>query len=194
MLKNTFTIICLVLLTVFSFSSFIEKEEIKLKQITYEVIVNVTPEKAWEVLKSYGNVGSYHSSIQSSKSIGHSKNEASMGCERQCTIDNGKKDIVVKERIVEIKEGQYYKYDVYEWSNFPLKKLYNTFGVKKNEEGKTVIYQTTDYRLKPGFLTGLMGGKLKKGNRDALIAYKHYMETDEKNVNMDELKKKYKDL
>ena len=70
--------------------------------------------------------------------------------------------------------------------------MHNTFEVKVNSDGKTIIYQTTKYRLKPRFLTWLMKGKLRKVSRETLIAYKHYMETGEKNVNFKILKKKYK--
>ena len=164
----------------------------KLMQVNYELVVNVTPEKAWNVLANYGNVGSFHSSLKSSKSINGSNNKAKMDCERECIIPNGKKEIMVREKITEIIEGQYYTYDVYEWKNFPLKKMFITYGVKTNNEGETVIYQNSEYRLNPRFLTWPMKGKLRNGARESLIAYKHYMETGEKKVDNKILKKKYK--
>jgi hypothetical protein len=169
------------------------QKEIKLTSTGDEVIVNVTPEKAWEVINSYGDVGAYHSGIIHSKSINNSKNEGYLNCERQCTIENGRKDIIVDEKIVEYVEGQYYKYDVTRTENFPVKKFYNTFGVKTNAENQTVIYVKSEFRLDPGFLTGFAKGKLRRGNHDVLIAYKHYMETGERNADPKELKKKYKD-
>ncbi len=168
------------------------QDNIKLKTITDEVVVNVSPEKAWQILNSYGDVGSYHSSIEKSVLLNNSTNEGYMGCERQCTIENGKKDIVVDEKIVEYVEGQYYKYDVTKSENFPIQKFYNTFGVKTNDKGQTVIYVISEYRLDPGFMSGLAKGKLSKGSHQALIAYKHYMETGEKNVDPKILKKMYR--
>ena len=138
--------------------------EKKLKTIGYEVTTTVSVEEAWKILDSYGDVGSFHSGIVSSKSLEGSENEASVGCERECTIENGRKDIVVGERIIEYKKGEYYKYDVFYFENFPADKFYNTFGVKINSEGKTVIYVKSEYRLKPAFLSGMMKGKLRKGN------------------------------
>ncbi len=185
------------LLLILTFSSQISarnsEKEIRLKIIEYEMVVNVAPEKAWEILASYGDVGTYHAGLNSSSSINGSPNEAEMDCERICYIPRTKrKEIMVKEKIIAIKEGEYYTYDVYEWENFPIKKMHNTFGVKTNDKGETVIYQITNFRMKPGFLTGLMKGRLRKGAREALISYKHYMETGEKRVALKELKKTYK--
>ncbi|AUP80858.1 hypothetical protein C1H87_19950 [Flavivirga eckloniae] len=84
---------------------------------------------------------------------------------------------MVKEKIINIKDGEYYIYDVYDWEDFPLKKMNNTFGVKVNAQGKTTIYQITEYRLKPRFLTWIMKGEMRSQARTALISYKHYMET-----------------
>lgn len=169
-----------------------KNKKMKLMQIEYELVVDVTPEKAWTVLANYGNVASYHSGLISSHALNGSSNEAVLGCDRQCVIPNGKKEIVVREKIIEIVDGQYYTYEVYDWENFPLKKMINTFGVKTNSQGQTVIYQNTEYRLKPRILTWLMKGKLRKGSRENLLGYKHYMETNEKNVAIKILKEKYK--
>lgn len=169
-------------------------KEMKLMKISYELPVSVSTEKAWEVLSNYGDVGSFHSSLISSKSINGSKNNAELNCYRECIIPNGKKEVMVKEKITEIKDGQYYTYDVYDWDNFPLKKMFITYGVKTNSAGKTVIYQNSEYRLKPRFLTWPMKGKMRSGARESLLAYKHYMETGEKKVDIKILKEKYKSL
>lgn len=168
-------------------------KKMKLKTVSNEMVVFVSPEKAWSVLADFGQIGDFHTGVLSSKSLNNSPNEAGLGCERECVITEGRKPIVIKERIVEFKESQSYTYDVYEWQNFPISKMYVTFGVKTNQMGQTVIYQRNDFRLKPGFLTGIMKGKIRKGGFDSLLAYKHFMETDEKNVDIKTLKKKYKD-
>ena len=115
-----------------------------------------------------------------------------MGCSRTCTIENGRKDIVVDEKIIEYVDGKYYRYQVTRVVNFPTKAFFNSFGVKKNAMGKTVIYIKSEYRLNNGLMAMMAKGKLKKGNHDALIFYKHYMETGEKNANKKVLRKKYK--
>lgn len=167
-------------------------KEIKLTKLTDEVVVNVTPAEAWAVINSYGDVGSYHSAIAHSRSMNGSPNEGKMGCERECTIENGRKDVVVVEKIIEYEEGSYYKYDVTDWKNFPIKKFYNTFGVKTNAQGQTVIYVISEYRLTSGLMTRMAKGKLKKGNHRALLLYKHYMETGEKNADPKAVEKQYR--
>lgn len=169
-------------------------KQMKLTKVEYEMVVNVTPQKAWEVLADYGNVAGFHSQLESSRSLNGSSSKAELGCDRECVIPDGKKKIVVKEKIYEFVEGQYYTYDVYEWTNFPLNAMHNTFGVKTNSEGKTVIYQITNYRLKPGFLTGFMKGKIRSSARTSLLGYKHYMETGEKNADPKIIKAKYKNV
>jgi len=173
-----------------------EVDGIKLTEINYQVKVDETPEQVWAVLAQYGNVASFHTGIAESSQIEGSNNEVSMGSERSCTIYDGKRKIDIKERVTEIEHGKYYRYEVYDWVNFPLKKMFNGFGVKQDENGNTILYQVQNYRLKPGFLTGIMKGKLKKGARETLIFYKHFMETGEKNVDKEKILKmeKYKNV
>ncbi len=168
-------------------------KKMKLMTVNYEMTVDVTLKQAWEVLASYGNVGTFHSSLKSSKSINGSANNAELGCDRECIIPNGKKDIIVKEKIIDIAEGEYYTYNIYDWENFPIKKMFITYGVKTNSLGETIIYQNSEYRLKPRFLTWPMKGKMRKGAREALMSYKHYMETGHQKVDIKLLKQKYKD-
>ena len=170
------------------------KKEMKLNSIDCEMVVDATPQQAWDILASYGDVADYHAILDSSKSLNGSPNQAEMGCERECIIPQGRRKIMVRERIIDFKDGEYYTYDVYDWENFPLKKMLNTFGVKTNAKGQTVIYQHTDFRLKPRFLTWIMKGKLRSGARESLMAYKHYIETGEKRTPIKLLKKQYKTL
>lgn len=169
-------------------------KKMKLIQTGYEMVVNITPEKAWETLAIYGDIATYHDGVVSSESLNDTNNIAQLGCDRICHLDNGKRKVMVKEKIIDFSEGNYYTYEVYDWENFPLKTMFNTFGVKTNSDGETVIYQTTKYRLKPRFLTWFMKGKIKSNARIAIMSYKHYMETGEKKTSVDILKKKYKHL
>ncbi|MCH7524879.1 MAG: SRPBCC family protein [Bacteroidetes bacterium] len=164
----------------------------KLTEVKYELIVDVSKDKAWGILSDYGNVGTFHAGVVSSKAINGTENIAKLGCDRECHLIDGKRKIMVQEKIIDFKDDAYYTYDVHTWKNFPLAKAHNTFGVEINNIGKTVIYQISRYRLKPSFLTWIMKGKMKSSLRDALIAYKHFMETGEKNSDMTVIKEKYK--
>lgn len=188
-MKNLKTIITLLAIALSGYTITAQKT-IKLAKIHTEQIVNVTLEEAWKVINSYGNVGSYHSQITSSKPMNGSQVEGSLDCERQCFIESGKKEITVDEKIIEFVDNSHYKYSASS-EQFPAKAFYNTFGVKQNSEGKTVIYVTTEYKLKPAFLTGIAKGKLRKGNEDTLLFYRHYMETGEKNADPQMIREKY---
>jgi hypothetical protein len=163
----------------------------KLSTVKYEMIVDVDSQTAWDALANFGDVGSHHPQVKRSKPLNGSKNEALLGSDRECIIIDGKKEIMVREKIIDFVASEYYTYEVYDWKNFPLKKMTITFGVKKNSQGKTVIYQKTDFRLKPGFLTYIMKGKLRNGAREGLLGYKHFLETGEQKTDIKVLRKKY---
>ncbi len=168
-------------------------EKYGLTTITEQVEVNSSPEHAWKILASYGDVGSFLQAIESSKSLNGSQNQASLGCDRQCDIaSSGKKKQIIKEKIVEIENGNFYRYEVYDWVNLPIKKMFITFGVKQSTNGNTVIYQKSDYKLKNGLMTAMSKGKFRSNMRLTLLGYKHYMETGERNVDAKTLKKRYK--
>jgi len=165
-----------------------------LKAVGYELTVDVTPEKAWEVLTMFGNIGEYHTEITKSRPLNGSSLEASLGTERECTIGEGKNPILLSERIIKYKELDYFQYKAFDAKGFPATDFYNTFGIKRDNEGMTVIFVKTDFRLKPAILTHLMAGKLRKNDRLVLLSYKHFMETGEKKTDVKTLKRKYKDF
>ncbi len=159
----------------------------KLTHLEYEVPVAVSAEKAWEVLARFTDVGDFHSGVL--KSAANGAKREGVGTDRTCELP-GK--VVVHERICEWNEGSSYKYDVYAWKKFPLKKMLITFGVRRKASSPEVsIYQTVDYRLSPGFLTVIMKGKVRTSLRDGLLGYKHFMETGEANADMKALRKRY---
>ncbi len=160
----------------------------KLSRVEYEVPVDVTSEKAWSILARFVDVGEFHSGVLKSKIIGEKSSGA--GASRCCELP---KNVTVYERILEWNDGQSYTYDVYEWKNFPLKKMLTTFGVQsKLPQRRTIVRQVVDYRLSPGFLTPIMKGTLRKAVRDTLLGYKHFMETGEANVDLRKLRESYR--
>ena len=69
--------------------------------------------------------------------------------------------------------------------------MYITYGIKLDETGNTVLYSLIRYRMNSGLKTRMLKGKLDKGNRDSLIAYKYYIETGEDNRDIEVLRKQY---
>jgi len=166
--------------------------ETGMKIIGNEVIVNSSPEDVWQALASFGNVSSFLSTIDEGSALNGTLNLAVVGSERESIIPQGINNIIQKERIIELMEGIYYTYDVYESESLPVKKMLITYGIKLNEEGNTVLYSRIKYKMNSGLKTRMLKGKLDKGNMDSLIAYKYYIETGEENRDIVVLRKRYK--
>ena len=164
----------------------------KLKKIHNEVLIRTTPEKMWEILSHYGDVSQFHAGVVESHKESGSENKAAIGCERTCNIVDLGLKIMLKERIVEFEEGRSYKYEVYEWKNFPIQQMLFGFKIQAASQGYTTLRIEIEYRAKPAFLTPLLAGKMKKLSHDVLLGYKHYTETGQKRVPIKELKRKYR--
>ena len=159
-----------------------EHKGIKLTEVTTEIKVDATPEKVWNALSQYGNVATFHPGVELSVHGQDSKDEACLGAVRTCEVLDGKREVTLVERITEFEEGKFYRYEVFEWKNFPLKVMFFAFAIRTNIKGTTILSIVNNYRLNPGFITGLMKWKIKKLQRNILIGYKHYIETGEKKV------------
>lgn len=166
-----------------------EHKGIKLTETTTEIMIDASPDKVWDALSQYGNVSSFHAGIDLSVHGKNSSDQASLGAERTCTITDGKREVILVEKINEYEEGQFYRYEVFEWKNFPLKVMFFAFAVKNDANRNTILSLTQNYRLKPGFITGIMKGRIKKQQREILMGYKNYIETGEKRVPIATLEK-----
>jgi len=163
----------------------------KLKNIHQEMHIQITPDAMWKILSQYGDVSRFHGGVVESHRETGSDNEASLGCERVCNIVDLGLHITLKERIVDYVEGESYRYEVYEWKNFPIRKMLFGFKILGIGEAGTRLALDIDYKAKPAFLTPLMAGKMKKLAGDVLLGYKHYAETGETRVPIKELKARY---
>lgn len=164
----------------------------KLKKIQWQIPVSVKPEKMWEILSQYGNVSQFHAGVVESHKQGGSTDTASLGCERVCNIVDMGIKIVLKERIIEYQEGLAYKYEVYEWKNFPIQKMFFRFSVDKATQGRSLLGIEIEYKARPALLTPLLAGKMKKLACNVLLGYKHFAETGKKRVAIKELQEKYR--
>ena len=166
----------------------------KLSEIIYEVPVLAPPEKTWDVLVRFGDVGDFLSVVSTSHPLNGNGTRAILGAERYCELPNGSCTIYLSERITAFEDGKSYTYDVFDWKHFPLARMENRFEVRPNGQGNSVLQQRARFRLRPGFLTVLAKGKLRKGIRETLLAYKHKIETGESNTDVKRLSKKYREL
>jgi Polyketide cyclase / dehydrase and lipid transport len=167
-----------------------EHKGIKLTETTTEIKVDASPQQIWNALSKYANVSTFHAGVAASVAGKDYQNEASLGAERTCTIYDGSREVTLVEKITEFEEGKFYRYEVFEWKNFPLKAMFFGFSIRQNEKEETFLSLTQNYRLNPGFITGLMKWKIKKQQRTILLGYKYYIETGEKNVPEREILKK----
>jgi polyketide cyclase/dehydrase/lipid transport protein len=158
----------------------------KFRVMYYEYEIDKTPDEVWaEVAGNYVSVGEIAKSISESYCESGDTTEG-LGAARFCNIEFGGKEIKIKERITDWNEGEdrmEYSYDVYESEGFPAK-VYNTWIVRKGDDGKTYLANVFVFRAKPGFATGFMKKKLTKlkAQRNSVLTYKHYLETGEKNA------------
>ena len=164
----------------------------KLKKIQKKIRINVTPERMWEILSQYGDVSQFHGGVMESHKEPGSENQAGHGCERVCHIVDMGLRITLKERIIEYNEGDSYTYEVYEWKNFPVRKMLFGFQILRTGKPYIVLAINIDYKARPAFLTPLMAGKMRRLARDVLLGYKHYAETGETRVPIKQLKAHYK--
>jgi len=166
----------------------------KLKNIHQEMKINTSSENMWQILSQYGDVSRFHGGVVESHKEQGSQDTASLGCERICHIVDLGLQITLKERIVDYVEGESYQYEVYEWKNFPIKKMLFGFKLAGLNESNCLLSIDIDYRAKPAILTPLMVGKMNRLARDVLLGYKHYAETGETRTPIKQLKSRYKSL
>jgi len=162
---------------------------VKLTEVTTSIKINESSEKVWEALSHFGNVSSFHAGVEKSVNNVGSPNKAALGVERTCDILDGKREVVLKEKITEYVEESHYRYEVFEWENFPLKSMFFGFKVTKISTNKSKLSLTINYRLKPGFMTNLMKWKIRKLERTVLTGYRHFIETGKKNTPIKEIEK-----
>lgn len=163
----------------------------KLWEIKQVQRVQVEAEKMWQVLSQYGDVSQFHAGVFESHSEAGSDNLAMPGCERICHIVDMGLNISLYERIIEFKEGESYTYEVYQWKNFPLRKMLFTFRIIRGDYPGVNLELIISFKAKPAILTPLLAIKMKRLAKDVLLGYKHYAETGERRIPIKQLKKKY---
>ncbi|MCJ8290500.1 MAG: hypothetical protein HRT58_12605 [Crocinitomicaceae bacterium] len=164
----------------------------------YEYQVDKTMDEVWdEISGNFINVGEIHKSINESYCESGDTTEG-VGAARFCSIDFSGKEIQIKERITDVQESEDRKeftYEVYESKGFPAK-VFNTWVVRKDEHGKVYLGNVFVLRGKPAMMSKMMMKKIDKldGLRNAVLGYKHYLETGEKKVDSEIFAKLYPEV
>lgn len=153
-----------------------------------EVAINASLENVWNEV-----AGNFTKGVEIAQSINASYGltgdlKSGLGAERYLSINFLGKILEVKERIIDFQElGDHHEftYEVYETKGSPIKvNTYNTWSVRTGKDRKTYLGNLFIYRANLGFLTGIIGKKMKNSGsiRTGLLTYKHYLETGEKKV------------
>ena len=154
--------------------------------------MNASAEDVWSVVCRYGDVAQFHGGVEKTTNVNESPIKAQLGADRACDIYDMGMHIVLKEKIIEFKEGESYRYEVYETKNFPVQALFFEFSIQKHNENSTYLRLDIDYKGKPVFITPFLKPKMQKLTRDVLLGYKEYIETGSQNVPIKSLRRKYK--
>jgi hypothetical protein len=153
-----------------------------------KIKVHATEHQTWSVLSQYGNVSTFHAAVELSVAKGDDR--AYLGNQRTCIIMDGKREIMMVEKIIEFKEGAFYRYEVCKSKNFPIEIMLYAFSLEKGIHKNTTLSIIQNYKLNPAFLTHLLYGKIKEKQQEILMGYKNYIETGAKNVPITLLKQK----
>ncbi len=163
-----------------------------LTNVHCQMLINASAEDVWSVVCRYGDVAQFHGGVERTTSVNESPIKAQLGADRVCDIHDMGMHIILKEKIIEFKEGESYRYKVYETKNFPVKALFFEFSIQKHNENNTYLRLDIDYKGKPAFITPFLKPKMQKLTRDVLLGYKEHIETGSQNVPIKDLRKKYK--
>lgn len=166
----------------------------KYRVLHSEVAIDKTVEQVWnEIAMNFITIDQVVKDVISTNCLSGDITYG-LGTKRLCVLDFNGDTIKIKEEIIDFKEcGDYREltYFVYDSPDIPLKN-YATWSVRKGKDGKTYLGSTFIFRANFAPLTGLVEKKLKKGNlRVGVLAYKHFLETGEKNIDSDKLNELY---
>lgn len=159
-----------------------------------EVEVNASIDDVWnEVAENFIHVDQIIKDVNFTECLS-GDTTSGLGTKRMCNLNFQGDSIVIKEEIIDFRncgDHREFTYFVYDSPDVPLKN-YVTWVVRKGEDGKTYLGSVFIFRANASFLTGLVAKKLKKsGLRSGVLAYKHYLETGEKNVQTSKLIEMY---
>ena len=144
-----------------------------------KVRINASKEKCWDALADFGNVSRMSPNVL--KSYTTSELVTGLGAQRHC--DFAAMGAEVEERIVEWKEGESMKIDIYETKNMPMiTDIQAQFSVEGDGEG-AIVTGIFEYGMS-NVLGQLMNNlAMKKMNEKAWVTFlagiKHHLETGE---------------
>jgi uncharacterized membrane protein len=137
MILGTILAVIVLILIIFQFKSG------KTIVLNHQIEIDKGPSQVWETLNNLESVAEYNPQVKKAECITNDK--TGIGASRVCTMTDGSK---VKERVIEVEENKAITMELYE-SNWPVKDMkWRT--VIENKEGKTLVTQKLEYKMKFG--------------------------------------------
>jgi len=141
----------------------------KTTKIVREIVIDASKEKVWGVVADFGAMDKASPGV--AKSYITSEQKTGVGTERHC--DFAFMGASVEEKIIEWKEGESIKIDIYERKNLPLiKEMIAEFAVREENE-KTILRAALEYTMTGGLgdlLNAVMMEKMNTKNWNKVLA------------------------
>ncbi len=157
--------------------------------IENSVQVNSTTDQAWKVLSDFVGTGAFHVLFDETVPLKGSSKQVAVGAERESLIPDGMFNSIQKERVVELVDGAYLTYEVYDSEKSALESMQITYGVMTDEAGKVRIYNRIALKEGSGVWMSFSRRKQNRDSQISLISYKHHIETGGSEKDVRRLKK-----
>lgn len=149
----------------------------KLLWIENSVQVNTTIDLAWSVLADFAGVGEFHVLYDETILLTGNPTTVVLGAERESLIPDGMFNLIQKERVVDLLDGAYFTYEVYDSERSSLESMLITYGVMTDEEGNVRIYNQIAFKEGSKVWKNFSRRKQKRDSQLSLMSYKHRIET-----------------
>jgi hypothetical protein len=159
--------------------------------IENSVQVNGTIDEAWQVLADFAGAGAFHVLYEETILLKGNPKRVVLGAERESLIPDGMFNLIQKERVVDVVDGAYFTYEVYDSDKSTLESMLVTYGVTMDEGGNVRIYNHIALEEGPRVWKNFSKRKQNRDSQLSLISYKHRIETGKSEKDIKSLKKWY---
>ena len=155
------------------------------------VQINGTVDEAWDVLADFAGVGDFHVLYDEAIILNRSSNEVALGVERESFMPDGMYNLIQKERVVDVLEGAYFTYEIYDSEKPTMESMLVTYGVSSDADGNVTIYNHVTFKEDARVWKKFSKRKHNRESQISLISFKHRIETGDAEKDLKRLKKWY---
>ena len=150
----------------------------------FETEVVASIDDVWQELAgNYVGVADVHTPIITSYGY-PDEPSTGPGAVRHCDLNFKGKKVSIDERIIDwidTPNHREYSYDVYRSKGFPAK-VYNTWSVRVDGDGRTWLRNVFYFRMRPAASTRLTFGQMATATLNGVLGYIHFLETGERKI------------